>query len=75
MFGLLGPNGAGKSTLMRIITGILDQSYGTIWINGLDTRQYREELQGLIGSWPQEFGMYENMTAWSSSITGHIEKG
>jgi len=63
MFGLLGPNGAGKSTFMRIITGILEQSYGTIWINGLDTIQYREELQGLIGFLPQEFGTYENMTA------------
>ena len=63
MFGLLGPNGAGKSTFMRIITGILEQSYGTIWINGLDTLQYREELQSLIGFLPQEFGTYENMTA------------
>ena len=63
MFGLLGPNGAGKSTLMRIITGILEQSYGTIWINGLDTRVYREELQSLIGFLPQEFGTYENMTS------------
>ena len=63
MFGLLGPNGAGKSTFMRIITGILEQSYGSIWINGLDTLQYREELQGLIGFLPQEFGMYENMTS------------
>ena len=63
MFGLLGPNGAGKSTFMRIITGILEQSYGTIWINGLDTLSYREELQGLIGFLPQEFGTYENMTA------------
>ena len=63
MFGLLGPNGAGKSTFMRIITGILEQSYGSIWINGLDTIQYREELQSLIGFLPQEFGTYENMTA------------
>ena len=63
MFGLLGPNGAGKSTFMRIITGILEQSYGSIWINGLDTLQYREELQSLIGFLPQEFGTYENMTA------------
>jgi ABC-type multidrug transport system ATPase subunit len=63
MFGLLGPNGAGKSTLMRIICGILEQSYGQITINGIDVRQKREELQGLIGYLPQEFGMYENMTA------------
>jgi len=63
MFGLLGPNGAGKSTFMRIITGILEQSYGSMWINGLDTRVYREELQSLIGFLPQEFGTYENMTS------------
>lgn len=45
MVGLLGPNGAGKSTLMRIVCGILDQSYGKIWINGIDTLDKREELQ------------------------------
>lgn len=63
MFGLLGPNGAGKTTLMRIICGILEQSYGKVWINGMDTQAKREELQGLIGYLPQEFGSYENMTA------------
>ncbi len=63
MFGLLGPNGAGKTTLMRIICGILEQSYGKVWINGLDTQKMREELQGLIGYLPQEFGSYENMSA------------
>lgn len=63
MFGLLGPNGAGKTTLMRIICGILEQSYGKVWINGLDTQLKREELQGLIGYLPQEFGSYENMSA------------
>lgn len=75
MFGLLGPNGAGKSTMMRIITGILDQSYGTIWINGLDTKEYREELQGLIGFLPQEFGTYENMTSWEFLDYQAILKG
>lgn len=64
MFGLLGPNGAGKTTLIRIISGILEQSYGKVWINGLDTQKMREELQGLIGYLPQEFGSYENMTAY-----------
>ena len=63
MFGLLGPNGAGKSTMMRIICGIYEQSYGKIWINGIDTQEKREELQGLIGYLPQEFGTYENMAA------------
>jgi multidrug efflux pump subunit AcrB/ABC-type multidrug transport system ATPase subunit len=75
MFGLLGPNGAGKSTLMRIVTGIFEQSYGSIWINGLDTRVYREELQSLIGFLPQEFGTYENMSAYEFLDYQSILKG
>ena len=75
MFGLLGPNGAGKSTLMRIVCGILEQSYGSLWINGLDTRVYREELQSLIGYLPQEFGTYENMTSWEFLDYQSILKG
>jgi multidrug efflux pump subunit AcrB/ABC-type multidrug transport system ATPase subunit len=63
MFGLLGPNGAGKTTLMRLICGILEQSYGTIHFNDINVTEKREELQGLIGYLPQEFGTYENMTA------------
>ncbi len=75
MFGLLGPNGAGKSTMMRTICGILEQSYGKIWINGLDTQKYREELQGLIGYLPQAFGTYENMSAWEFLDYQAILKG
>lgn len=75
MFGLLGPNGAGKSTMMRIICGILEQSYGKIWINGFDTQKHREELQGLIGYLPQAFGTYENMSAWEFLDYQAILKG
>lgn len=75
MFGLLGPNGAGKSTFMRIITGILKQSYGTVYINGMDTLKYREELQSLIGFLPQEFGMYESMSPWDFLNYQAILKG
>jgi multidrug efflux pump subunit AcrB/ABC-type multidrug transport system ATPase subunit len=75
MFGLLGPNGAGKTTLMRIICGILQQSYGRVWINDLDVNEYREELQGLIGYLPQEFGAYENMKAWDFLDYQAILKG
>ena len=60
---------------MRIICGILEQSYGSIWINGLDTRIYREELQSLIGFLPQEFGTYENMSSWEFLDYQAILKG
>lgn len=75
MFGLLGPNGAGKTTLMRIICGVLDQSYGKIWINGIDTLEKREELQGLIGYLPQAFGTYENMSPYDFLQYQAIQKG
>lgn len=75
MYGLLGPNGAGKSTLMRIISGVFEQSYGKIWINGVDTQMKREELQGLIGYLPQAFGSYEHMSAWSYLDYQAILKG
>jgi len=75
MIGLLGPNGAGKSTMMRIICGIYEQSYGKVWINGIDTQEKREELQGLIGYLPQEFGSYENMSAYEFLDYQGILKG
>lgn len=75
MYGLLGPNGAGKSTLMRIISGVFEQSYGKIWINGVDTQLKREELQGLIGYLPQAFGSYEHMSAWNYLDYQAILKG
>ena len=75
MIGLLGPNGAGKSTMMRVICGIYEQSYGKVWINGIDTQEKREELQGLIGYLPQEFGTYENMSAYEFLDYQGILKG
>ncbi len=75
MFGLLGPNGAGKTTILRIICGIFTQSYGKVWINGIDTNEKREELQGLIGYLPQEFGAYDNMTAFEYLDYQAIMKG
>ena len=64
MFGLVGPNGAGKTTLMRVICGILPPTRGKVFFNDIDLNAKREELQSLIGYLPQEFGTYENMTAF-----------
>ncbi len=75
MFGLVGPNGAGKTTLMRVICGILEQSQGVVTVNGLDLNEYREEMQALIGYLPQEFGTYENMTAYQFLDYQAILKG
>ena len=63
MFGLLGPNGAGKTTMMRIICQVLEPTYGSVSINGVNVDQM-ESLQGLIGYLPQHFGLYEHMTGY-----------
>ncbi|MFC1562926.1 efflux RND transporter permease subunit [candidate division KSB1 bacterium] len=64
MFGLLGPNGAGKTTLMRLLCGILEETRGCIYIGGKKLSENREDFQSMIGYLPQEFGLYENMTAY-----------
>ena len=49
ILGLLGSNGAGKSTTMNIICGVLNQTEGTVYINGIDTRKNPVEAKKYIG--------------------------
>jgi len=63
MFGLLGPNGAGKTTMMRIITRVLEPTFGSVSVNGVNLEDH-EHLQGLIGYLPQHFGSYNHMTGY-----------
>ena len=43
VLGLLGSNGAGKSTTMNILCGVLNQSAGNVWINGINLREHPEK--------------------------------
>lgn len=49
MIGLLGPNGAGKSTTIKMLTGILTPSSGTMSVAGLNPLTQRRELAARIG--------------------------
>jgi ABC-2 type transport system ATP-binding protein len=49
MVGYIGPNGAGKSTTIKMLTGILVPSGGTIRVVGLDPSRRRIELARRIG--------------------------
>jgi len=44
------------------VADLFEQSYGKIWINGIDTQEEREELQGLIGYLPQEASVFRKLT-------------
>ena len=51
--GLLGSNGAGKSTLMNIMCGVLRQTDGDVYINGMNTKNNPVEAKRFIGFLPQ----------------------
>lgn len=62
VFGLLGSNGAGKSTTMNIICGVLNQTEGDVYINGISLREHPVEAKKFIGFLPQQPPLYPNMT-------------
>jgi ABC-2 type transport system ATP-binding protein len=59
--GLLGPNGAGKTTTMRMITGFLAPSSGTIAVDGEDIATHSVEAKRKIGYMPEAAPLYSDM--------------
>jgi ABC-2 type transport system ATP-binding protein len=62
VLGFLGPNGAGKSTTMRMITGYLEPSGGTVTIDGIDLASSPVEARARIGYLPEGAPLYPEMT-------------
>lgn len=62
VIGLLGSNGAGKSTTMNIMCGVLNQTEGAVYINGIDSRTEPESAKKHIGFLPQTPPLYPDFT-------------
>ena len=62
ILGFLGPNGAGKSTTMKILTGYLKPTSGTVKVNGINVEQDPVGVKQLIGYLPEGAPAYEEMT-------------
>ena len=62
IYGLLGSNGAGKSTTMNIICGVMRQTTGEVYIDGINTLKEPVKARKLIGFLPQKPPLYPDLT-------------
>lgn len=62
ILGLLGSNGAGKSTTMNILCGVLNQTEGNVYIDGIDIREKPEDAKKLLGFLPQNAPLHLELT-------------
>jgi len=65
ILGFLGPNGAGKTTTMRIITGFMPATAGTVKVAGFDIFEDSYEVRKRIGYLPENPPLYADMTTES----------
>ena len=59
--GLLGHNGAGKTTIMRMLSGYLEPSAGTIHIDGVNLASNAHTIQQQLGYLPESLPVYPDM--------------
>jgi len=63
ILGVIGPSGSGKTTLIRLLTGTLEPSAGTLRVMGEVPRRFRRHTRERIGYMPQHFVLYDELTA------------
>ncbi len=62
VFGLLGSNGAGKTTTLQIIAGLLNPTWGWVYVNGMNVREKTLKIRAMLGYLPETPAVYEQLT-------------
>ena len=62
LLGVIGPSGAGKTTTVRLLTGGLRPTSGTVRVMGEDPTRLRAETRERIGFMPQNVALYDDLT-------------
>jgi len=62
IYGFLGPNGCGKTTTVRMLTGLLTPSAGTVTVLGHQLPRDAERLKRRIGYMTQKFSLYDDLS-------------
>lgn len=64
ILGILGPNGAGKTTTLRMLTGFISPTSGSIVVNNIDAGSNTLEVKKLIGYLPESSPIYTDMLVY-----------
>lgn len=59
--GLLGHNGAGKTTIMKMLTGYLEPSAGSVTVDGVEVEPNRQRVQAQLGYLPENLPLYPEL--------------
>jgi len=64
VLGCLGPNGSGKSTTVKMLTGLLEPTRGTVLFDGHNIQDDLAAYRALLGYVPEEANLYPYLTGW-----------
>lgn len=64
ILGLVGPNGAGKTTIMRVLSGIIPPTSGTLSVAGHDIVSNPVKAKQALGYIPDDPSLFDTLTVW-----------